>query len=211
METLIPATLFMIASHVVPGIPAIRSSLIDALGRRLFLSAYSAVSVAALVLVVWSYRTADPGLWFYFPTAEAKAFAVLGMPVPLFLLVGRLTTPAKTAEPAGIYRLTAVPGSLAVLLWTSLHLASLGGARQVVLFAGMAAIALFSLIKNWRIASPARHRSGILPFSGILRGRQSFVWSEIGWSRLLLTAVLWAVLLLLHPLVIGPDPLAYLH
>lgn len=82
METLIPATLFMIASHVVPGVPAIRSSLIDALGRRLFLSTYSAVSIAALVLVVWSYRTADPGLWFYFPTAEAKAFAVLGMPVP---------------------------------------------------------------------------------------------------------------------------------
>ena len=211
METLIPATLFMIASHVVPGIPAIRSSLMDALGRRLFLSAYSLVSIAALVLVVWSYRAADPGLWFYHPSADAKTFAVLAMPVPLFLLAGRLTTPVAETEPAGIYRLTAVPGSLAVLLWTLLHLASLGGARQVVLFAGMAAIALFSLVKNWRIASPARRRSGVLPFSGILRGCQSFVWSEIGWSRLLLTAALWAVLLLLHPLAIGPDPLAYLH
>ena len=38
METLIPATLFMIASHVVPGVPAIRSSLIEAMGRRAFLS-----------------------------------------------------------------------------------------------------------------------------------------------------------------------------
>jgi uncharacterized membrane protein len=209
METLIPATLFMIASHVVPGVPAIRSSLIEAMGRRAFLTAYSAVSMAALALVVWSYRAADPGLWLHLPSAEAKAFAVLAMPVPLFLLVARLTTPPKTAEPAGIYRVTAVPGSLSVLIWTLLHLAALGEARQVVIFAGMAAISLFSLVKNWRTAGPARRQAGILPFSGIVRGRQRFVWSEIGWSRLLMTLALWAALLLLHPVVIGPDPLAY--
>ena len=104
--------------------------------------------------MVWSYRAADPGIWLHFPSAEAKTFAVLAMPVPLFLLVGRLTTPAKTAEPAGIYRITAVPGSLSVLLWTLLHLAALGEARQVIIFTGMAAISLFSLVKNWRTASP---------------------------------------------------------
>ena len=109
----------------------------------------------------------------------------------------------------GIYRVTAVPGSLSVLLWTLLHLAALGEARQVVIFTGMAAISLFSLVKNWRTAGPARRQAGILPFSGIVRGRQRFVWSEIGWSRLLMTVALWAALLLLHPVAIGPDPLAY--
>ena len=112
-----------------------------------------------------------------------------------------------SAEPAGIYRITAVPGSLSVLLWTLLHLASLGGARQVIVFAGMAAIALFALVKNWRTATPAQRQAGILPFSGIIRGHQRFVWGEIGWGRLLLTLALWAALLLLHPVVIGPDPL----
>jgi uncharacterized membrane protein len=209
METLIPATLFMIASHVVPGLPRTRTLLIEALGRRMFLTLYSAVSITALALVVWSYRTTDPGLWLHFPSAEAKAFAVLAMPLPLFLLVGRLTTPAGAAESIGIYRVTAVPGSLAVLLWTLLHLAALGEARQVVIFAGMAVIALFALVKNWRTASSARRQAGILPFSGIVRGRQRFVWSEIGWGRLVGTLVLWAALLVLHPVVIGPDPLAY--
>jgi uncharacterized membrane protein len=211
MVPLTLATLFLIASHIVPGLPQTRARLIDALGRRVFMTLYSVVSLAALVLVVWSYRAADPGIWLYFPPLEAKTSAVLAMPIPLFLLVGRLTTPALPEEPAGIYRITAVPGSLSVLLWTLLHLASLGGARQVIVFAGMAAIALFALVKNWRIATPAQRQAGILPFSGIIRGHQRLVWGEIGWSRLLLTLALWAALLLLHPVVIGPDPLAYLR
>jgi uncharacterized membrane protein len=211
MVLLTLATLFLIASHIVPGLPRTRARLIEALGRRVFLTLYSAASIAALVLVVWSYRAADPGIWLYFPPVEAKTSAVLAMPVPLFLLVGRLTTPARSAEPAGIYRITAVPGSLSVLLWTLLHLASLGGARQVIVFAGMAAIALFALVKNWRTATPAQRQAGMLPFAGIIRGRQRFVWGEIGWSRLLLALALWVALLLLHPVVIGPNPLAYLR
>jgi uncharacterized membrane protein len=210
MAPLVFATLFLVGSHVVPGLPGVRAFLIAALGRRVFLAVYSVVSLAALVLVVWSYRAADAGTWLWFPPVEARIVAVLAMPVALFLLVGRLTTPGGSAEPAGIYRITAVPGSLSVLLWTLLHLATLGGARQVILFAGMAAIALFALVKNWRTAAPARRQAGILPFAGIVRGRERFVWGEIGWGRLLLTVALWAVLLLLHPVVIGPDPLAYL-
>ena len=211
MEFLILATLFLIASHIVPGLPPVRAYLIEALGRRAFLALYSTVSLAALALVVWSYRAADPATWLYFPPVEAKTFTVLAMPVPLFLLVGRLTTPPEAAKPAGIYRITAVPGSLAVLLWTLLHLAALGEARQVIIFAGMAAIALFALVKNWRTASPASRQAGILPFAGIVRGHQRLKWSEIGWSRPLLTIGLWVALLLLHPIVIGPDPLAYLR
>jgi uncharacterized membrane protein len=210
MVTLILATLFLAASHIVPGLPPVRARLIETLGRRMFLTLYSVASLAALVLLVWSYRAADPGLWLYFPPVEAKVFTVLAMPVPLFLLVGRLTTSPKAEEPAGIYRVTAVPGSLAILLWTLLHLTALGGARQVIIFTGMAAIALFALVKNWRTATPVRRQAGILPFAGIVRGRQPFVWSEIGWGRLFLTFALWIALLLLHPVVIGPDPLAYL-
>jgi uncharacterized membrane protein len=198
MEYLMLATLFLVGSHVVPGMPRVRSFLVGALGHRMFLTIYSIVSAAALVLVVWSYRAADPSLWLYFPPGETKIFTVLAMPFPLFLLVGRLTTPVKLAEPTGIYRITAVPGSLSILLWTLLHLASLGGARQVIVFAGMAVIALFAMVKNGRNAMPAGKQAGILPFS------------EIGWGRLALTMALWAALLLLHPVVIGPDPLAYL-
>jgi uncharacterized membrane protein len=209
LEYLMLATLFLVGSHVVPGMPGVRSFLIGALGHRMFLTVYSVVSAAALVLVVWSYRAADPGLWLYFPPGETKVFAVLAMPVPLFLLVGRLTTPVKPAEPTGIYRITAIPGSLSILLWALLHLASLGGARQVIVFTGMAAIALFAVVKNRRGAMAAGKQAGILPFADIARGRERFVWSEIGWGRLALTMALWAVLLLLHPVVIGPDPLAY--
>ena len=93
------ATLFLIASHIVPGLPQTRARLIEALGRRVFMTLYSAVSLAALVLVVWSYRAADPGVWLYFPPIEAKTFAVLAMPVPLFLLIGRLTTPPDQRSP----------------------------------------------------------------------------------------------------------------
>ncbi|UEM06322.1 hypothetical protein JL101_013085 [Skermanella rosea] len=210
MELLILSTLLLVGSHVVPGLPGVRSSLVAALGRPVFLTAYSAVSLAALALLVRSYAAAGVDAWLYVPPAGVKVFTVAAMSAALFLLVGRLTTPARTAEPAGIYRITAVPGSLSVLLWALLHLASLGEARQVVVFAGMGAIAQFSLGRNWHAAGSARRRAGIVPFAGILLGRERLAWSEIGWARPLLAVVLWVALLLLHPVVIGPDPLAYL-
>lgn len=205
MGWLIAATAFLVASHVLPSAPGLRPWLIDHVGRRGFLVAYSVVSLLALALVIWAYRAAGPGPWLYPPLPGSRLLAVVGMVIAVFLVTGRLTTRVDPEEPKGIYRLSAVPGSLGVLLWALLHLLNRGEARLVVIFGGLALIAVWSLVKNLLVAAPAYRRVGVLNAGAM--GRME-VWRAIGWRRIVLAAIGYLALLYLHPVAIGPDPLA---
>lgn len=210
MELLIASLLLLILSHLVPSAPGLRERLIATLGRPIFFAGYSLVSLAALGMVLWAYQAAEGGVYLYAPIWQARAVAVLVMPLAVFLVVARLTQRPDPQAPRGIYRITAVPGSLGVLLWALLHLPNLGEARIVAVFAAMALIALAALVKNWARATPAQRRAGVIPLSGILLGRQRLgpACREIGWGRPALALALYLALLALHPRVFGVSPLA---
>ena len=210
----------LVASHAVPSAPGIRPALIRGLGRKGFFAAYGILSTVTLAAFVWAYLGADTGDWLYTPPESGRLLAVLVMPLAIFLIVGRLTTPYGAPEapnaPAGIYRICRFPGSLGLLIWASLHLLNMGDARRVVLFATMVAIVLIALAKNeWvrrRLAGAGGaaylDETALIPFAAQITGRQSIVWGEIGWGRIALTLATYAALLLGHPYVIGVDPLA---
>ena len=208
MALLIAATVLVIASHVVPSAPGLRERLIGTFGRSGFYAGYSLVSLLTLGLLIWAYRAAGPQDWLYTPPPAARIVAVVAMLTATFLVTARLTTRAPPDRPIGIYRVTAVPGSLGVLLWALVHLLNLGEARAVVVFAGLAVDDPDRLVKNLALAGPAYRDVGWLPFAAIVSGRQIFVWREIGWWRLGLALLVYASLLHLHPIVIGRDPLA---
>jgi len=161
MTLLATAMPLLITSHVLPLAPHIRTALLAGLGRCGFYTTYSTLSVVALGLVVLAYRAAAPGPWLYTPRPGSRFIASVGMMLGIFLLIARLTTRADPERPRGIYRLSAAPGSLAVLLWALLHLLNLGEARQVVIFSGMALIAAAALIKNLGLAPPAYREVGL--------------------------------------------------
>ena len=200
------AMALLVLSHAVPSAPPVRARLIARLGRPGFFAAYGTLSLVLLIWVVLAFWRADPALWLYPPPPRARAVAVLVMPLALFLVAGRLMRPPDD-RPAGVYRITSAPGSLGLLLWSLLHLINLGSLRHVLLFGGMALIALIALVKNARLAPPACRKVGILPFGAILSGRERLRAREIG-GPLLVTPVLYLLLLWLHPLVLRRDPLA---
>jgi uncharacterized membrane protein len=208
MALLIAATLLVIASHVVPSAPGLRERLIGTFGRSGFYAGYSLISLLTLGLLIWAYRAAGPQPWLYAPPPAARILALAAMLIATFLVTARLTTPAQPDRPHGIYRVSAVPGSLGVLLWALVHLLNLGEARAVVVFAGLAVMTLIALVKNLRLAGPAYRHVGWLPLAAIVRGREVLVWREIGWWRVGLALLVYASLLYLHPIVIGRDPLA---
>lgn len=208
MALLIAATLLVIASHVVPSAPGLRERLIETLGRSAFYAGYSLISLLTLGLLIWAYWAAGPQPWLYTPSTAARIIALAVMLLATFLVTARLTTRAQPDRPHGIYRVTAVPGSLGVLLWALVHLLNLGEARAVVVFAGLAVMSLIALIKNLALAGPAYREVGWLPFAAILSGREILFWREIGWWRAGLALLVYASLLYLHPIVIGRDPLA---
>ena len=207
MALLIVATVLVIASHVVPSAPGMRERLINTFGRSGFYAGYSLLSLLTLGLLIWAYRAAGPQDWLYTPHPAARFVALAAMLLATFLVTARLTTRAPPDRPIGIYRVTAVPGSLGVLLWALVHLLNLGEARAAVVFAGLAVMSLIALVKHLRMAAPA-FDVGWLPFAAIVRGREAFRWHEIGWSRVGLALLGYASLLYLHPIVIGRDPLA---
>jgi uncharacterized membrane protein len=208
MEFLIAATVLVIASHVVPSAPGPRERLIGTFGRSGFYAGYSLASILTLGLLIWAYRAAGPQDWLYTPAPAARIVAIAAMLLATFLVTARLTTRAPPDRPIGIYRVTAVPGSLGVLLWALVHLLNLGEARAVVVFAGLAVMTLIALVKHLRLAEPAYRAVGWVPFAAIVGGREIFVGREIGWWRLGLALLVYASILYLHPIVIGRDPLA---
>jgi uncharacterized membrane protein len=211
MALLIAATVLLIASHVVPSAPGVREGLVQASGRSGFYAGYSLVALLTLGMLIWAYRDAGPQDWLYTPPPAARVVALAAMPFALLLVTARLTTRAQPVCPHGIYRVTAVPGSLGVLLWALLHLLNVGEARAVTVFAGLAVMALLALIKNLSLASTGYRTVGWLPFAAIALRRQTLVWREIGWCRLGLALLAYAAVLCLHPIVIGRDPLAGLR
>jgi uncharacterized membrane protein len=207
MFVLTLASFFLIATHLVPSASPVRVRLIATLGKRGFYIAYGLISTLALGLFVWTYRSAGPGDWLYGPFDGARPLAVAGMPIAIFLVIGRLTTPAAD-ELRGIYRITTIPGSLGTLLWTLLHLLNVGEDRTVLLFGAMACIAGIAVVKNAVAATRRWPRGSALPFAAMFAGRLSPDWSGIGWIRLGMVATIYVMLLYLHPIVIGVNPLA---
>jgi uncharacterized membrane protein len=129
------------------------------------------------------------------------------MPIALFLVIGRLTTPVPRGKLYGIYQITTAPGSLSVLIWSLLHLLNVGEDRTVVVFAAMAAIAAVATLKNAKLAWRTCPEGAVIPLLAVLSGHTQLRCHEIGWVRPLLTGLIYVALIYLHPLVIGPDPL----
>lgn len=191
MGALVGATLLMAASHLVPGWPGVKPRLVAALGRGTYMAAYSALSLGALLFLAWAWQATDPAPSPLDLGTAWKQATVLLMPIPLFLMLARVTT-----KSGGIHTLVRAPGSVGVTLWALLHLFAVSDARGAVVFAGFALIGLGSLRKNLALAP---------------RRPSPVDWRGIGLWRPLAALALWAGLLALHPLALGVDPGAHLR
>lgn len=213
----VAAGVALFASHVLLSWPPLRARLHARLGARVFFAGYGLVSTLALGALMLAFAGIDTGPQIFVPAHAARWLALMVMPLVVFLVLCRLTMRARRGEfllpPRGIFRITRAPGSLAILLWAGLHFANTGDMRRLILFAMMGAIALWAIIKNEvvlaRSADPLaahwRSETALLPFAA---GRAGDAAREIGWLRFAGALVLYGLLLALHPVVLGPDPLA---
>ncbi|WP_162305858.1 NnrU family protein [Oleisolibacter albus] len=222
MGSLLLATLALVATHLLSAWPGLKTGLTARFGAAAYRAAYSLLSLAALVWLVLAWQAAPSRISPLDLGAAAKQAAVVLMPLAWLLILARLTTrppgpspapdsgPASGAAARGIYSITAVPGSLGVLLWSLLHLFALSDLRSTIVFAGFALIALVALLRNLHAAPAPLWAVGWLPFRAALAGRVRPDLRGVGIWRPALALLLWAALLYLHPWIIGPDPAAYL-
>lgn len=213
------ATLVFLGAHFVSSTP-LRTTLAGALGERGYLGVYSLVSFAALGWMIWAYAHAPLQPLWQAPGLRWLPAAV--MPFALVLIACAYSARNPTAigqaaalknnEPArGIIRVTRHPLMWGVILWGAVHVLVRGDLASLVFFGGFVALAglgtvLIDARKAHTLGADWQRFAAVtsnVPFGAIARGRNRFVFGEIGWKRLGAALAVYVVLLLAHPYLFG--------
>lgn len=226
LTELVVAVAAMIVSHFAISSTGLRAGLITKLGEKAYLGLYSLLSLVLFVWIIYAYRHAPTfPLWDATQTHHWIA-VVLIAPASILYVVG-LASPNPTAVGAdqkllaagavGIFRITRHPFLWGTALWAIAHMVSNGEGSALVLFGGMAALALIgtrmidakktvALGAAWENFAA---RTSNLPFAAIAAGRNHLAVGEIGAGRLLGGVGLYIVLLIVHHYIFGVSPLPF--
>lgn len=214
------AFLVFFLSHSLPVRPPFRPFLVRVLGKTGFGLAYSALSVAVLAwLIVAAERVPFAPVWNWTPWQNHLVLAVMlpaclivalsiGRPNP-FSFGGARNAAFDPARP-GIVRLARHPLLVALALWSGAHLVANGDLAHVLLFGTFFLFALFGgrLIDRRKrremgqVWEPLWEEVLVQPLGETLLRR-----SPETVLRVTLGVAVYAVLIVLHPIVIGVDPI----
>ncbi len=220
MTNLVLAVLAFVGGHFLLSSPPMRGLFVTRIGETAFSGAYSALMLAAFVWMVAAFRTA-PYVPLWSVSSAARMIPVVVMPFACLLLVGSLTvrnptmvmqSVAATGDPApGLVKVTRHPMLWAFALWAVAHLVINGEVGAVLLFGGIAVLALggtLAIDGKRRARDPqgfarlASHTSN-LPLAAVIAGRTRLRFADLGWWRLGLAAALYVALIVIHPFISG--------
>lgn len=213
------AALVFLAAHFMASTP-VRGSLVEAVGEKLYLGAYSLVSFVTIGWMAWAYlRAPFLPLW---QVPGVKLWPLVVMPFALLLVVSGVMTRNPSAvrqaaalragEPArGILRVTRHPVMWGIALWAGVHLAARGDVASLVFFGSFLILALAgtalidarkadALGEDWARFSAVTSN---VPFTAIVEGRNRFAPAEIGAGRVLAALAAYGIVLALHPWLFG--------
>lgn len=218
-----------LAAHILPARLGLRAWAVAGIGERAYLAAYSLLSIALLAwLISAAVRAPAIPLW---PTTPGAYHAALALMLPAsILLVAGAASPnplsvgfsARGYDPArpGIVGVTRHPLLWGFALWAVAHLIPNGDLVSLIMFAGFALFALLGMAivdrRKRRQLGGEWHRlaaaTAAVPFAAWRRTRRALRWRPGDLTLALFGgAALYALLLWLHPRVIGPDPAAVLR
>lgn len=206
--------------HAVPVRPAVKSRIVGCFGARNFSIAYSIVSILALAWLIVSAGRApyveiwQPAAWQSVVTLAAMLLAC----IVFVLSVGRPNpfsfggSGKSTFDPtrAGIVRVHLHPLLMALLLWSGSHALPNGNLAHLVMFGIFAA---FSLVGMRLIDRRKKRELGQARYQELLADMRRVPVADSFREQNLLMRLcagfaLFAILLALHPAVIGVSPLA---
>ncbi|KND19000.1 NnrU family protein [Pannonibacter phragmitetus] len=217
-EFILAFMVFLLA-HRIPTIPVVRSTCVATLGPRGFTLAYSALSLLLLAWVIGAAGRAPyvhlwdtvPALAYFALALMLAAFLIaslaLGRPNP-FSFGGMNNGQFDPARP-GIVRLTRHPLLVALALWSLAHLVVKGNAAHLLMFGSFLAFSFLGMRMlnrrkqrqmggNWQDLDSAVAARPLL--ACLLPLRETVL-------RGCVAVALLYLMLLLHPVLFGVDPL----
>ena len=215
------AMLAFVGGHFVISGPPPRRAIVGVLGERGFMALFSVYALATIYWVTLSYRAApdlpvwDAPDWLRWAnlvvSAPAIALVVLGVTSRNPTMI--MQTLADTSAP-GVLAITRHPTMWGIALWAIGHLVVNGHAAALILFGGIAVLALVGPVfqerrkraklgQDWdRFVAVTSH----VPFAAILAGRARLNLSGADWVRVAVAAILFAGLLAFHEALFGISP-----
>ena len=182
MVMLVLGVLIFAGVHLVPSLaPALRSGLVARAGENGYKGIFSVALLIGMGLIIAGWRSTLPAL-VYFPSPDLRHVA-MGRLVLAFLLM------VVSGRPSQLKRIVRHPQLTGVLLWGIAHLMLNGENRSVTLFGGLALWALVEIFAinrregQWVKQEPPPWRTDMV--------------------TLLITAVVVAVVIFIHPWIAG--------
>ncbi|MBC8339788.1 MAG: NnrU family protein [Rhodospirillales bacterium] len=217
MTDLILAMGVFLAAHMIPAVKPVRAKLVRAIGEPVYLIAYSAVSLAVIIWMIWAYAAA-PHVELWPPADWMRWLAVVVMAPACVLTVAGITTPNPfslgwgrkgfDAARPGIVRITRHPVIWGLGLWAGVH---------ILVNGDLASLILFGLLGVLGLAGPAsldaKRRSvlGAEAFevlkAEVARTALSDALAQAGALRIGGGLALWAGLLAIHEWAVGVAPI----
>lgn len=217
-------TLFLV-THLGMSAVEMRSRLIGAMGRGLYESVYSVISLATfipLVVVFGHHKHAGAMLWNFRDLAMARSLSWLIMLASMILLVAGFSTLSSAAIKAqsegrqhGIFKLTRHPAFVAVVLFGLAHMMMNGWLGDLTFFGGMV---ILGVVGGWHqdqrklreLGEPYRRlieQTLFIPGAALVAGRQRWQSDDMPWRAIAIGAVVTLLLIAFHPMFFGGHPL----
>jgi uncharacterized membrane protein len=220
------AALAFLGSHFLMSSQPVRDPLVKKLGQNGFLSFYTIVSIPLMVWLVLAYSNA-PEIVYWEPPTYLRHWTLSFMIVACIFFAASLTpknptlagTPKNklTGCPMGIFRITRHPMMWGIGIWGLTHLLAKGDGASFIFFGAMTILALLGpLLIDRRKArllgdewQEYAAQSSYIPFAAIISKRTKFCGEEISWLPVVLGAVLYLSLLILHETLFGIAPMSW--
>ncbi len=225
MTMLIAASATFVLIHLLVSGTRVRDALTGAIGEGPYMGLFSLAEVACLAWLIIAFGPArasadNAPLWTITPlTRDIQMMIQLAA---FMLVVPGILTPNPTSirqegvldksdAVRGMLRITRHPFLWGVALWSAGHLLVNGSTADIVLFGGFFVLAVLGppsidakrkrkLGERWGAFAA---QTSSVPFAAIFAGRQKLRLGEIGWWRIALAVVLWAVTLWGHQYAFG--------
>jgi uncharacterized membrane protein len=208
------------ATHSIPVRPGIKSRIVSRVGPHGFAVSYSILSLAMLALLIWAAGAAPfvelwPQMGWHRHATHAGMFAVclvlafsIGRPNP-FSFGGARNDMFDPARP-GIVRLVRHPVLAALAIWAVVHMLPNGDLAHVLFFGilggfALGGRALINRRKKREMGSNKWDQLNATVADAPALGKPTSWFGAA--ARLLLGVVLFAILVALHPIVIGVSAL----
>ncbi len=208
-----------VASHLLLSHP-LRKPVTALAGAAGFAVIYAVAAFTTLGWAAWAWRQTPPDRLWETPVWVGH-IAMLVMLFAAILFVGSVTAPnpalmggKATGGPQGVQRITRHPMMWAFALWAMVHITVSADSRTIALAGGILVLALVGSFlqdgkKRGQNPAYAAHEAatGFIPFGAQVSGRAAWRTAAPGLVATIGGIVLFAILIVAHPYVIGVSPI----